>query len=100
VSSIGCGPTGGLPADEILARGTMVGWAPMSSRRQPRYSSLTLADVGTVAACVASDGARGPIHDWSKVTISRDALLDEAVRDVLLREMDVHAGTRSAVVTV
>jgi hypothetical protein len=36
----------------------------------------------------------------SKVTISRDALLDEAVRDIPLREMDVHTGTRSAVVTV
>jgi hypothetical protein len=70
----------------------------MSSRRQPRYSSLTLADVGTVAACVASEGAR--FMTGSKVTISRDALLDEAMRNVQLREMDVHTGTRSAAVTM
>ena len=78
MSSIGCGPTGGLPADEILATGTMVGWAPMSSRRQPHAAFMT----------------------GSQVTISRDALLDEAVRDVLQWDMDAHTGTRAAVVTV
>jgi hypothetical protein len=36
----------------------------------------------------------------SKVTISCDALLDEAMRNVQLREMDVHTGTRSAAVTM